>query len=101
MDDREITHDANENVMRLEVGYAGVSGDLGQKSLPVDQRTVRIAVPEILRKVAFEPGDVALFDGPHIFEIQTRQGFEVAVGLDRDLGCRALHDGLRWKGTAS
>src|SRR5262245_25916621 len=60
VDDGEIAEHADEDVVRLDLRYAGARGDLPEERGAIDERAIRVAVHEVRREVAVEPGCIPL-----------------------------------------
>lgn len=73
MNDREITEDADDDIMLADIIHRGSATDLGNECAAVDQRAVWIGVEKIAGQVGVEPCGVGLVDRPDIVPVELRQ----------------------------
>ena len=87
VNDREITHQPNIHVVRLEILDLGWLRCALQKAGPIDERAIRKGTKKIVRQNLLEPLDVGILNRADVFAIQFEKDVEIrcrgGLGLHR------------------
>src|SRR5262245_13670504 len=80
VDDGHVAHDADVDVVTLEVRYRDRMRRLPEKRLPADQRSIRITAEEVVRKDLIEASHVRRLHGADVVTIEAPENREIRLG---------------------
>jgi hypothetical protein len=79
MDDGEVAHDPHAHIVRFKVRDRRRPRYLRQKLRAVDERTVGIAVEEVIGQYLVEPAGIGDLDRPYVVLIELPQDVDIGV----------------------